>query len=79
VLLLSWYYNPGSFSYRTGWIIHFAPILFLLWLAWTDLEKIPWWHWIIMFVVLVICAVKPGFWLLGIPIIGYIIFARHKK
>jgi len=79
VLLLSWYYNPVHFSYRSGWIIRFAPLFFLLWLAWTDLKRIPWWNWLIMVAILLVCAVKPAFWLAGIPIIGYILFAGRKK
>jgi hypothetical protein len=32
-----------------------------------------------MVAVLLICAIKPAFWLVGIPIIGYILFAGRKK
>jgi len=79
VLLLSWVNDPSHFSYRWGGILRFGPLIFLLWLAWSDLEKIPWWNWVIMFAILVICMIKPGFWFAGIPIIGYILFASRKK
>jgi len=79
VLLLSWYQNPGNFSYRNGWVLRFGPLIFFLWLAWTDIAKIPWWNWIIIVAVLLVCAVKPGFWLAGVPIIIYILFTGRKK
>jgi hypothetical protein len=59
--------------------MRFGPLVFLLWLAWTDLAKIPWWNWIIMSVVLIVCLIKPGAWFVGIPLIGYILFASQKK
>jgi len=79
VLLLSWYSDPSHFTYRQSWIIRFAPLLFLLWLAWTDLKRIPWWNWLLMVAVLLICAIKPAAWLAGVPIIGYILFAGRQK
>jgi len=79
VLLLSWYFNPEHFSYRQSWIIRLAPLLFLFWLAWTDLKRIPWWNWLIMVAVLLICSIKPAVWLAGVPIIGYILFVSRKK
>ena len=79
VLMLSWYYDSTHFSYRQGWIIKLAPLLFLLWLAWTDLKNIPWWNWLIMILLLLVCAAKPVAWFIGIPIIGYILFTGRKK
>ncbi|MDR0328376.1 MAG: hypothetical protein LBI05_08790 [Planctomycetaceae bacterium] len=79
VVLLSWYHNPDYFTYRSGWVIRFGPLVFLLWLAWSDLEKIPWWNWIIVLVLLMICSIKPAFWLVGIPAIAYIILVKRKK
>jgi len=79
VLVLSWYHDPGHFSYRSGWIIRFGPLLFLFWLAWSDIEKIRWWNWLIILVLLIICSIKPAFWFVGIPVIGYILFAGRRK
>ena len=79
VVLLSWYHDPGNFSYRTAWIVPLGAVIFLLWLAWSDVEKIPWWNWLLVIAMLTICMIKPGFWFVGVPIIGYIIFASRKK
>jgi hypothetical protein len=79
VLLLLWYYDPSHFSYRNGWVLRFAPLLFLFWLALPDLVVIPWWNWLLMFVILLICAIKPFFWFVAVPIIAYILFAGRKK
>ena len=80
VILLFWYHDPVRFApYRSGWVLRFGPLVFLLWLAWSDLTRIPWWSWIIILVMLIVCAVKPSFWIIGIPAIGYILFARRKK
>ena len=79
VLLLSWYYDPVNFSYRWGGVLKFGPLAFLLWIAWGDLEKIPWWNWLIILVVLIACGVKPAAWLVGVPIIAYILFGGRKK
>ena len=80
VLLLLWYQDPVRFSpYRSNWILRFGPLVFLLWLAWGDIEKIPWWNWLIIVVLLIVCSIRPAFWLLGIPVIGYILFGGRKK
>jgi len=79
VLLLSWYYDPVYFSYRTGWVIRFGPLVFFLWIAWGDLEKIPWWNWLIILIILIICSIKPSVWFVGVPIIAYILFGGRKK
>jgi hypothetical protein len=76
VLLLSWFNDPSHFKYRLSWVMKFAPLLFLLWLAWTDIKKIPWWGWFVIPVILLICAVKPPVWFIGIPLIYYILFFR---
>jgi len=78
VLLLSWY-DTGGISYGTVGVLPFAVILFLIWLAWKDLEKIPWWNWLLMGGILIVCMVKPGAWFVGIPIIGSILFVSRKK
>jgi hypothetical protein len=79
VVLMSWYHDPDHFSYRNAWILRLGPLIFLLWLAWSDLEQIPWWNWLIMLVILIVCAIKPGAWFAGVPIICYILFAQRKK
>jgi hypothetical protein len=79
VLVLMWIYDPANFSYPMSGVIRFAPLCFLLWLAWGDIKNIPWWHWLVMLAVLLICAIKPVFWFAGIPIMGYILFAWHKR
>ena len=78
MLLLSWY-DTGGISYGTAGVLPFAAILFLIWLAWKDLEKIPWWNWLLMGGILIVCMLKPGAWLVGIPMIGYILFVSRKK
>jgi hypothetical protein len=80
VLLLSWHDDPVRFApYRSGWILCFGPLIFLFWLAWSDLKKIPWWNWLIILASLSFCAFKPAAWFIGIPVIAYILFARRKK
>jgi len=78
VLLLSWY-DTGKISRGVVGMLPFGVILFLIWLAWNDLEKIPWTNWIIMFAILIVCMIKPGAWFVGVPIIGYILFVSRKK
>jgi len=78
VLLLSWH-DSGNVSYGMIGLLPFAVILFLLWLAWKDLQKIPWWNWLIMCGIFIFCMIRPGAWLIGIPLIGYILFASRKK
>ena len=82
ILLLFLAWNAGAFFfglYHLGGILLFGVILILFWCAWNDLKNIPWWHWFIMIVLLLICAVKPAFWLIGVPVIGYILFQGRKK
>ena len=79
VLLLSWYHDPGNFSFRNSWILRYGPLVFLLWLAWSDIAGIPWWNWLVILVILIVCAIKPGAWFVGVPIICYILFAGRKK
>ena len=78
VLLLSWYY-ASSISFGMSWFIPLGVFVSLFWLAWSDLKKIPWWNWVIMFGIALVCMIKPGTWFVGIPIIGYILFVRRKK
>ncbi|MDR1964465.1 MAG: hypothetical protein LBQ50_11850 [Planctomycetaceae bacterium] len=60
-------------------VIKFAPILFLFWLAWADLQQIPFWVWLVMPVVLILCALKPALWLLIIPVALFSLFIMPKK
>ena len=79
VVLLVWYCDPARFSYRNGWILRFGPLVFLLWVAWGDLEKIPLWNWLIILVLLIVCSIKPAFWFIGVPVIAYILLAQRKR
>ncbi|MDR1923530.1 MAG: hypothetical protein LBQ66_04065 [Planctomycetaceae bacterium] len=51
-----------------GFLIKIAPILFLLWLAWQDLAKIPLWVYLITPPILIICFLKPILFLIVIPV-----------
>jgi hypothetical protein len=79
VLLLLWYHNSTLFSYRSSWVLRFAPLLFLFWLALPELAKIRWWNWVIMFVIMLISAIKPFVWFVAIPVMVYILFGGQKK
>ena len=80
VLIFLWYQDPVQFSpNRFAWVLRIGPLVFLLWLAWGDIEKIPWWNWLIIVVVLIVSGIKPAFWLVGIPVIVYILFSGRKK
>ena len=80
VLLFLWFHDPVRFPLQqSAWILCFASLAFLLWLAWSDLERIPWWKWFIILFLLVFCSIKPMVWLVGIPLIGYILFGGQKK
>ncbi len=60
-------------------VIRFAPILFLLWLAWADLRSIPIWFWLAVPPVLIFCLIKPGAWLVVIPVTLCALFVMPKK
>ncbi|MDR2762416.1 MAG: hypothetical protein LBB88_07445 [Planctomycetaceae bacterium] len=64
---------------RYSAIIRIAPILFLLWLAWRDLTRIPFWVYIVSFPVLMICLIKPMLFLYVIPIIFVTIFGLTNR
>ncbi|MDR0520883.1 MAG: hypothetical protein LBH00_03410 [Planctomycetaceae bacterium] len=77
VVMLSWFYDPDHFSYnRANAVLRYGPLLFLLWLAWADLKKIPWWGWIAIPVIFLFCLLKPALWLFGIPAVGFILFYK---
>ncbi|MDR0611129.1 MAG: hypothetical protein LBG58_13550 [Planctomycetaceae bacterium] len=60
-------------------IIRLSPILFLFWLAWSDLRRIPFWVWLLMPIILIICALKPMCWFLVIPATLFALFILPKK
>jgi hypothetical protein len=62
---------------RYGGILKIAPILFLMWLAWRDLMRIPFWVYIVSFPVLIVCLAKPVFFWYVIPLI--FIFLLFRK
>lgn len=60
-------------------IIRFAPILFLLWLAWPDLQRVPRWAWMIAPPVLIFCCLRPAAWLIVIPVALFTSFTASRK
>ncbi len=60
-------------------IIRFAPIVFLLWLAWADLQSIPRWVWFVAPPVLIFCCIKPAAWFVVIPVTLFALFLMPKK
>ncbi|MDR1483640.1 MAG: hypothetical protein LBT09_02330 [Planctomycetaceae bacterium] len=62
-------------------ILKIAPILFLFWLAWRDLVRIPFWVYIVSFPVLMLCLLRPWAFLYVVPIVFIAIFisARQHK
>ena len=80
VVLFLWYQDPLRFSpNRLAWLLRLGPLVFLLWLAWGDIAKIPWWNWLVILVILIVCSIKPFAWLLGIPVIVYFLFGARKQ
>jgi hypothetical protein len=63
---------------RYGGIIKIAPIIFLVWLAWRDLLRIPFWIYIVSFPVLILCLLRPWAFLYVIPIILIVLFVARK-
>lgn len=60
-------------------IVKLAPILFLLWLAWKDLQNIPLWVWFVIPPVMILCALKPFLWFVVIPLGIVALFVMPKK
>jgi hypothetical protein len=64
---------------KYGAIIRIAPILFLVWLAWRDLVRIPFWVYVVSFPVFVLCLLRPWLFLYVIPIIFIVMFGTTKR
>lgn len=60
-------------------LIKFAPVLFLLWLAWSDLQNIPFWAYIAALPVIIICALKPAALFIVVPLALIVLFIMPKK
>lgn len=60
-------------------VIKFAPLLFLLWLAWSDLQSIPIWVYLIAPPILIFCALRPGALFVVIPVALIALFVMPKK
>ena len=60
-------------------IIKWAPILFLFWVAWPDLERIPRWAYYVSAPVAVLCALRPTLLYFVIPIGLIALFIMSKK
>ena len=59
-------------------IIMWSPIIFLLWIAWPDLERIPRWVYYVAVPIAVVCALKPWLLLLVIPVALFALFVMPK-
>ncbi len=60
-------------------VIKWAPVLFLFWIAWPDLTRIPRWVYYISVPIAVLCALRPGFLYLVIPLGLVALFVMPKK
>ncbi len=60
-------------------IIKWAPILFLFWIAWPDLERIPRWVYYVSIPIIVLCALRPVLLYLVIPVGLVALFVMPKK
>lgn len=65
--------------HRLSSVIKFAALLFVLWLAWNDLERIPFWFYLVAPPALILCLLKPAAWLVFIPATLFILFVMPKK
>jgi hypothetical protein len=79
ISVVLWTNDPGH--YRLSSIIRFAPILFLFWLSWADLKQIPFWGWLVMPPMLILCFLKPALWFIVIPagLIALFVMPKKKK
>lgn len=72
--------DPVHHDFRQGaGIVRFAPVMFLVWLAWTDLQRIPTWVWFIAPPVVIFCCIKPAAWLIVVPVTLVSLFVMPKK
>ncbi len=76
--LFFWTYDPIHNKPFTA-AIRLAPILFLLWLAWTDLRNIPRWFWFSVPPILFFCLIKPAARLVVIPVALFVLFIMPKR
>ena len=60
-------------------IIKWAPILFLFWVAWPDLERIPRVVYYVSIPIIILCALKPVLLYLVIPVGLIALFIMPKK
>ena len=60
-------------------IIKWAPLLFLFWMAWPDLERIPRWAYYVSVPIAILCALKPMLLYLVVPIAFVALFVMPKK
>jgi hypothetical protein len=54
----------------------FAPILAVLWLAYPELKRVPWWLWLVLPVALVIIVKWPKTFLLSIPFLVLVVLLK---
>ena len=55
-----------------------GPILAVLWLAYNDLKRIPWWLWLMLPVILIIIVKWPKMILLGIPFLILMVLLKLR-
>ena len=60
----------------TCWRI--GPILAVLWLAYYDLKRIPWWLWLTLPVILIIIVKWPKYILLSIPFLILLVLLNKR-
>ena len=60
-------------------IIKWAPILFLFWIAWPDLERIPRWMYYVSVPIIILCALRPVLLYIVIPVGLVALFIMPKK
>jgi len=60
-------------------IIKWAPLLFLFWMAWPDLERIPRWAYYVSVPIVVLCALRPVLLYIVIPMALVALFMMPKK
>ncbi|MDR2116488.1 MAG: hypothetical protein LBP87_08905 [Planctomycetaceae bacterium] len=79
VISIALWTNDPAHNRPVASLIRLSPILFLLWLAWADLRKVPFWAWLVMPVVIILCAFKPKLWFVVIPFTFFALFVMPKK
>ena len=60
-------------------IIKWAPLLFLFWMAWPDLARIPRVVYYVLIPVAILCALKPMLLYLVVPVALVALFLMPKK